>query len=264
MSVLAIDIGNSRVGLSVFTQGKAQDPAQRLTHVELDTQLAGTLKSLWEKAQRESHDQADEEPEVVIASVVPALTQRIEYSALQYLNTQAKVVGRDLKVPLKTALRDETTVGQDRLLGALAAFVNVEAACAIVHAGTALVVDCVDGEGIFRGGAILPGLMMAGKALHEFAAQLPTTSLTPPAADVPFGRYTQEAINLGLFMGARGAVRELLERYAAALGSWPHVVATGGDAQVLLGSPGEWELVDSFVPDLVLQGAALAWEHERE
>jgi type III pantothenate kinase len=264
MSVLAIDIGNSRVGFNVYTGGKAQDPALRLAHAELDTQLAGTLKSLWEKTQGETRDQEDDEAEVVIASVVPALTQRIEYSALQYLNTQAKVIGRDLKAPLKTALRDETTVGQDRLLGALAAFVNVEAACAIIHAGTALVVDCIDGEGIFRGGAILPGLMMAGKALHEFAAQLPATSMTPPTADVPFGRFTQEAINLGLFVGARGAVRELLERYAAALGSWPHVVATGGDAQVLMGGPGEAELVDSFVPDLVLQGAALAWEHSRE
>ena len=264
MSVLAIDIGNSRVGFNVITGGKAQDPAQRLAHAELDTQLASTLKSLWEKALRETDDQADDETEVVIASVVPALTQRIEYSALQYLNTPAKVIGRDLKVPLKTALRDEATVGQDRLLGALAAFVNVEAACAIIHAGTALVVDCIDGEGIFRGGAILPGLMMGGKALHEYAAQLPTTSLTPPTDDVPFGRYTQEAINLGLYIGARGAVRELLERYATALGSWPHVVATGGDAQALLGGPGESELVDSFVPDLVLQGVALAWEHERK
>jgi pantothenate kinase type III len=56
-------------------------------------------------------------------------------------------------------------------------------------------------------------------------------------------------------------VRELVERYATALGSWPHVVATGGDAQALLG---ESDFVDSFVPDLVLQGAALVWEHSRE
>jgi type III pantothenate kinase len=263
MSILAMDIGNSRVGFNVYTGGKAQDPAQRLSHAELDTQLAGTLKSLWEKAQGETRDHEDDDTEVVIASVVPALTQRIEYSALQYLNTKAKVIGRDLIVPLKTTLRDETTVGQDRLLGALAAYVNVEAACAIIHAGTALVVDCIDAQGIFRGGAIAPGLIMAGKSLHEFAAQLPTASLTPPTDDVPFGRFTQEAINLGLFAGLRGAVRELLERYASALGAWPHVVATGGDAQLLLDGPGASKLVDSFIPDLVLQGAALAWEHHR-
>src|SRR3954469_8712956 len=81
MSVLAIDIGNSRVGLNVFTQGKAQDEAVRLAHAALDTDLASTLKGLWEKAQQETRDNGDDDTEVVITSVVPALTERIEYSA---------------------------------------------------------------------------------------------------------------------------------------------------------------------------------------
>ncbi|HUO09800.1 MAG TPA: type III pantothenate kinase [Phycisphaerae bacterium] len=263
MSVLAIDIGNSRVGLNVFTFGKAQDPAVRFHHVDLDKDLATTLQTLWEKARRESQENEDDEPEIVIASVVPELTERIEKSARQ-LQAKTQLIGRDIKVPLKTMLRDETTVGQDRLLAALAAYVNVEAACAIVQVGTALVVDCIDDEGIFRGGAIAPGLMMSAKALHEFTAQLPESSLTPPADDVPFGRFTQEAINLGLYASARGAVRELLERYATALGNWPHVVATGGDAQALLGGRADDGLVDSFIPDLVLQGAALTWEKNRQ
>ncbi len=89
------------------------------------------------------------------------------------------MVGRDIHVPLKTALRDESTVGKDRLLGALSAYVNTQKACVIIHAGSALVVDCVDDEGIFRGGAISPGLAMGAKALHEFAAQLPAVSMTP-------------------------------------------------------------------------------------
>ncbi len=263
MSVLAIDIGNSRIGFGVFTAGKAQDPALRITHADLEKELAPTLKSLWEKAEHETKQNDDDVTEIVIASVVPELTKQIERAAQQQLNADTRVICRDLKVPLKTMLRDESTVGQDRLLAALAAYVNVESACAIVQVGSALVVDCIDAEGIFRGGAIAPGLMIGAKALHEFAAQLPEASLTPPADDLPFGRFTQEAINLGLFVGARGAIRELLERYATALGSWPHVVATGGDAQALLGG-NYTELVDSFIPDLVLQGAALTWEKYRD
>jgi type III pantothenate kinase len=259
MSVLAIDIGNSRIGFNVFTHGKAQDPAVRITHAELEKELPGVLNTLWEKVERETHEAGDKEKELVMVSVQPAAAARIEHLAFGLISANTHLIGRDLKVPLKNMLRDETTVGQDRLAGALAAYVNVEAACAIVHMGTALVVDCVDEEGIFRGGAIVPGLMMSAKALHEFAAQLPETSLTPPADETPFGRYTQEAINLGLFAAARGTVRELLERYAAALGAWPHVVATGGDAQNVLTR----EIVDSFIPDLVLQGAALTWEHAR-
>jgi type III pantothenate kinase len=261
MSVLAIDIGNSRVGFNVFTQGKAQDPAIRLHHAELDKELDSTLKHLWEKTQSESSEAGDDDTEIVIASVVPELTSRIDHVAREHAGAQPQIVGTDLKVPLRTMLKDETTVGQDRLLAAMAAYVNVEAACAIIHAGSALVVDCIDDEGIFRGGAIAPGLQMGAKALHEFTAQLPIPSLTPPTNEAPFGRFTQEAINLGLYAGARGTIRELLERYATALGSWPHVVATGGDAQSILGDA---ELVDSFIPDLVLQGAALLWEKARQ
>jgi type III pantothenate kinase len=257
MSVLAIDIGNTRVGLNVFTRGKAQDAAVRLTHGQLEGELAGVLRELWEKAVKEAAENGDEETGVVIASVVPGMTGKVERAA-RALGAEVVVVGRDVKVPLKTKLADETTVGQDRLLGALAAYVNVEGACAVVHAGTALVVDCVDSEGVFLGGAIAPGLAMGARAMHENAAQLPEASLTPPSEEEAYGRDTQGAVNLGLYAGLRGTVRELLERYATALGSWPHVVATGGDAGAVPG-----ELVDSFVPELVLQGAALAWENAK-
>jgi type III pantothenate kinase len=262
MSVLAIDIGNTRVGFNVFTHGKAQDAATRLAHGELDTQLAATLKALFEKAQGETTEAEDDDTEIVIASVVPELTQRIAYSATQYTDAEVRIIGREVKVPLKTALTDESTVGQDRLLGAMAAYVNVEKACAIVQVGSALVVDCIDDEGVFRGGAIAPGLQMSANALHAATAQLPIPTLAPPGDDLPFGRNTAEAINLGLYAGMRGAIRELLERYATALGAWPHVVATGGDAHALLA--GTEGLVDSFIPELVLQGAALAWEKFRE
>ena len=260
MSVLAIDIGNSRIGLNVFTAGKAQDPAIRLTHHQLDSELASTLRTLWEKAQGETAADDDDATAIVISSVVPETTTRVAQIADAALQQAPLLIGRDIHVPLKNMLRDEATVGQDRLLGALCAYVNTQRACVIIHAGSALVVDCVDDDGIFRGGAIAPGLAMGAKALHEFTAQLPAASITPPEDEYPFGRYTQEAINLGLYVGGRGAARELVERYATALGSWPHVVATGGDAVTLLQDAG---FVDSFIPDLVLQGATLAWEDQR-
>lgn len=267
MSVLAIDIGNTRVGFNVYTDAKARDPSIRLHHHELEAQLSETLRNLWEKAKREAEVVEDEFTGVAIVSVVPEMIEKMEHAVMDELGVESRVIGRDIKVPLKTALRDEATVGQDRLCGSLAAYVNVEAACAVIHMGTALVVDCVDSEGLFRGGAIAPGLVMGSKALHEFSAQLPVVSLTPPALDVPFGRFTEEAINLGLYASARGAIRELLERYATALGSWPHVVATGGDAPSILGdreeagAGGVRDLVQSHIPDLVLQGAALTWEN---
>ncbi len=276
MSVLAIDIGNSRIGFNVYTDGKALDSPVRLLHADLDAQLEETLETLWKKTHHESETVEDEHTGIVIVSVVPNLTERFERTIQETVRAEPRLIGRDIIVPLKNMLSNENTVGQDRLCGALAAYVNIEAACAVIHMGSALVVDCVDGEGNYRGGAIAPGLAMSAKALHEFAAQLPLVSLTAPANDVPFGRFTEEAINLGLFAAQRGAIRELLERYATALGAWPHVVATGGDAPTILGESesggsseggggagGIKDLVQSHIPDLVLRGAALAWEHAR-
>jgi type III pantothenate kinase len=267
MSVLAIDIGNTRIGLNVFTAGKAQDPSTRIAHEKIDAELPGVLATLWEKTENETKTNEDEDAAIVIASVVPALTEKIARLVLKITNQTAQLIGRDIPIPIKTALTDEKSVGQDRLLGALAAYVNVESSCVVVHLGTALVVDCIDDEGVFRGGAIAPGLRLAAKALHESTAQLPEITLAPPAENIDFGRNTAEAINLGLHIGLRGAVRELIERYATALNAWPHVVATGGDAQAVLGGgaggAGDSQLVQSFIPDLVLQGAALAWENDR-
>lgn len=260
MSVLAIDIGNSRIGLNVFQDGKAADPAQRIPRASVDAEIESAITSLWATAQGQSKAADDDDTGIVISSVVPDLTAQVEQTLLRITGQRPQLIGRDIPLPMKTKLRDEKTIGHDRLLSALCAFVNTEKACIIISAGTALVVDCVDDEGIFRGGAILPGLQLAAKALHDNTAQLPTVSLTPPDDAEPFGRFTEEAINLGLYVGARGAVRELIERFATALGSWPHVVATGGDANALLA---DTQLVDSFVPDLVLQGAALAWEAHR-
>ena len=51
----------------------------------------------------------------------------------------------------------------------------------------------------------------------------------------------------------------LVENYATELGSWPELIATGGDAATLFTN---WELVHAISPDLTLYGIALAYaEH---
>jgi hypothetical protein len=54
-------------------------------------------------------------------------------------------------------------------------------------------------------------------------------------------------------------VKELTESYATALGYWPDIIATGGDAPLLFEG---WELIHAIAPDLTLYGVALAYtEH---
>ncbi len=252
MSILALDIGNSRIGLGIYDDGKSADAAVRIASANLADQLPQALRELIDR-----HSSPIEH--VALASVVPNAVQPAATAVRQVLGMEAQIVGRDIPIPLEMRLKDASTVGVDRLLGALTAYVNTQSPCAVISCGTALVVDCIDAEGVFRGGAIAPGLSVAARALHTHTAQLPIADLTPPTG--PLGLSTMEALNLGLYAQMRGAVRYLLEQYADLLGVWPHVVATGGDAQRVLG---ESELVDSLIPDLVLQGVALVCQYKHE
>ena len=127
-------------------------------------------------------------------------------------------------------------------------------ACIVVDAGTAVTVDFIDGEGVFHGGAIAPGASMQLAALHERTAALPRVAFAQPD-DVPFGRNTAEAMLQGVYHGLRGLVWRLVERYAEGYGAFPPVIATGGDAVTLFSDD---ELIDRIVPELTLQGIAVA------
>jgi type III pantothenate kinase len=91
-------------------------------------------------------------------------------------------------------------------------------------------------------------------ALHEHTAKLPRAQLTAPSG--AFGTSSITSLQQGVYHGIRGMVKELVENYATHLGTWPDVIATGGDAQTLFDG---WELIHAIVPDLTLYGIALAY-----
>jgi type III pantothenate kinase len=197
------------------------------------------------------------EAPVLMASVNDRVADAIEEGTKGLRDGGTKVArfGRDLEIPIQNALRDGSTVGQDRLLNALGAYAKAQQACVVVDAGTAITVDFVDGEGVFQGGAIAPGLNLMLTVLHEHTAALPRVVFEPVGADEPFGRETRGAMRLGVQAAARGMVRHLVERYATAYGAYPQVVATGGDARVLFEGD---DLVEQVVPDLTLLGIEAA------
>ena len=85
----------------------------------------------------------------------------------------------------------------------------------VIDVGTAITVDLVSAEGAFLGGAILPGIAMSARALHEFTDLLPLVDMSELAAPPPaLGDSTEAAMRSGLFWGAVGAVRQLIEQLA--------------------------------------------------
>ena len=120
-----------------------------------------------------------------------------------------------------------------------------------------MTVNFIDSAGVFQGGVILPGFRLIARALSAGTDLLPTVdtsfhTTTPPHVS---GKSTEEAIRSGLFWGGVGAIRELIGRVSAELDSPPQLYVTGGDAKLLV----KFLSPDAvFVPDLVLQGIALA------
>lgn len=245
--VLAADVGNSRIALGCV-QGDQVYAAQRVALDEPD-RLGEALRGLWE---------AMEAPRRVVAcSVNPAALAKFEQAVNDVLGQKVAVVGRDIPLPLETALAEPEKIGVDRLCCATAAYVRLEGPCVVADFGTAITIDYVDENGQFQGGAILPGLRMQAGSLHAGTAQLPAVELRCP--DWVFGRNTHEAIVGGVVLGARGALRGLVESYAVHVGSWPPVICTGGDAELVVGQMVQEGFVQAVVPNLSLMGVALAF-----
>ena len=244
--MIAIAVGNSRTRLGILS-GRECLKAQSL-HSDQSDEIGAQVGSLWAE-----YGDGEPEPVIVISHVSGDKASAIE-SALRKQGYNAIYrFGRDLPIPIRHTLTEsgEKTVGQDRLLCAIGAYQAVKQACIVVDLGTAITVDFVDGEGVFQGGAIMPGIGMMFRALHEQTAHLPMLKYEKPdPADLSPAKQTDLAMQLGVNACVHGAIRWLAERYAEYYEGYPQIIVTGGDMGVLEGD----ELIEAFVPDLQLHG----------
>ncbi|NBB74546.1 MAG: type III pantothenate kinase [Bacteroidetes bacterium] len=248
--VLACDCGNSRIRLAHIQGEDVQDV--RTFHLGELAGLGEAITGLWNAMPTPKR--------IVAASVNPAALRALEAAALEAADQDVLVVGRDLPLPIDTDVDARESVGTDRLCAASAAFDRLGSACVIADFGTAITIDCVNGEGVFLGGVIMPGLRMSAGALAERTAQLPDVDVAvgePP--EYVYGKTTEQAIFAGLVYGARGALRERVEAYATDLGAWPLVILTGGDAKLVSPHTGQDDFVQAVVDDLTLRGVAMAF-----
>jgi type III pantothenate kinase len=168
-----------------------------------------------------------------------------------------RLVYQDL--PLEVRVEQPGRVGIDRLLAAVAAnrLRDSSRGAIVVDLGTAITVDLVEPDGGFAGGAILPGIGTAGRALADLTDALPHVMLDPSGKPpLPLGETTQAAIEAGLYWGTVGAVNELVAQLSATLESPPDVFITGGAAHIISKSINK-RLRIQYVADLVLAGIAL-------
>ena len=282
---IAADVGNARIKLGLFEQqagggspladlpgdglapiGSAPvslpEPLRTLSLVEEKSPHGAAPSFRFDQIEAWLTDVSDDLASWCVASVNrPAATQLIEWLRGHRPSDRVALLATD-DLPLSVRLPRPDMVGIDRLVDALAAnrLRRPARAAAIVDVGSAITVDLVSADGVFQGGAILPGINMSARALHHFTDLLPLVDMsdlgTPPP---PVGIDTASAIRSGLYWGAVGAVRQLVEQlHQTATGashSRPQVFLTGGAGATvadLLGGDAR------FVPNLTLSGIALA------
>jgi type III pantothenate kinase len=246
INLMVLNVGNSRTAVGIFVAGGLQHVA-RVANDDKD-KWPQVLRDAWEKID------AKENAAVAGASVNPAVMEALEHAVGQATGQKVEWIGRDIDLPIRVLTEPPSDTGVDRVCNVAAAYEQLGKACVVVDAGTAVTVDCCNDKGEFLGGAIAPGLALQLNALHDHTARLPLVEFAAPQG--VFGRSTKEAIRQGVFNGLRGMVKEVVENYATELGSWPELIATGGDATKLFDG---WELVHAISPDLTLYGAALAY-----
>jgi type III pantothenate kinase len=245
LPLIAVDIGNSSTKLALFSRIVAGLPQPDwVRSLEPGAEVSGELAALLPAAAIWS-----------IASVRRDSQRRLaDWLQKHRPDDQCHwLTHRDL--PLVIRAEQVERIGTDRLAAVVAANTLRDAgrAAVVVCAGSAVTINLVAEDGGFEGGAILPGFRMGALALAS-ADQLPDVLLSPQEPPAVLGRNTEAAIRSGLFWGAVGAVREIIERYGEEHRRL-QVFVTGGDLQRLA------PLVSAdaqFVPHLVLAGIAVA------
>lgn len=218
---LAIDAGNSRLKFGLFVPSHTSFFRRTGNTVSKIVEVAGE----WPHCRRFLAVPADDPiPWSTLAEWAPdsAIVAGSNPRAIERVLDQWP----DSTLPAPLAVRDHHSislevdvdspekVGLDRLLNSVAAIaIRPDSRPVIViDSGTATTVNFISKDGVFRGGAILPGLEMSAKALHHYTAVLPLIPVQELGGELPVapGRNTREAIRNGLFWGQVGAIKELV------------------------------------------------------
>ena len=258
MNIIAVDIGNTNITIGLFLNG--EEEFIKSIPGNSESELTECLKSAWQKIPiAKSSKEKKRDGVIVVSSVKLAWTKLIERIVKQTLGEKVLIVGKKIALPMDLAVEEPGEVGTDRVVSAAAAYAVVEDAVVVADFGTAVTIDLVDEKGIFLGGVICPGFEISAEALKKNTAQLPKVKVTRPKT--PYGKTTRQAINCGLYYSAVATLQEVIRRYAEEIGRWPQTIITGAAAQVI---KDDCDFIDSYVPNLVVKGIALAYRKHIE
>lgn len=260
---LSVDVGNTQTTIGLFDEDGNVVHQWRLATDRTDTadQLHETLFGYFQM----NDLRLSQVDYVAIASVVPILAQSWQRMVRGAFSIEPLMIDakRDCGIPIN--MPDPRQVGADRIANALAAVTTYGAPVIVVDFGTATNIDVVDATGAFRGGAIMPGLLLSANALFSRAAKLSSVPLEVPAHAL--GDSTETAVQSGVVIGAATQIEGLVERIQKELAAEGEnvpratVVGTGGYSETIAQAT---DIFDALDPDITIRGIYQIYRHAVE
>jgi type III pantothenate kinase len=248
MSLLAIDVGNTRLKWALYQSPAPNSPvlAQGAEFLENIDKLAdGSWAQL-------------EAPDFMIGCAVAAdaVKRRVEEQMEELWDVPAQwVVASAAEAGLVNGYDHPARLGADRWVAMIGAWHRMLALgpaqpLVVVMVGTAVTVEAVDVDGKFLGGFILPGHGIMLRALESG-----TAGLHVPTGDVrEFPTNTSDALTSGGTYAIAGAIERMVQHVRRHCGAEPACFVTGGAGWKM--SPHiavNFDLVESLIFDGLLE-----------
>lgn len=250
--LLALDVGNTNITVGAW-EGATLVKRWRLRTVRDQTadEWGILVRNLFDFA---SLDQSKVNG-LIIASVVPPLDSSLARMSKRYFELDALFVTNETDTGITIRYDNPREVGADRIVNAVAAFAKYGGPVIVVDLGTAITFDIVSAQAEYLGGVICPGIGISVEALVTRAARLPQVDFRDPGSVI--GKTTVTSMQSGLYYGAIGMIDAIAERLLKELGSETKVIATGGQASMIVNDSRYLRIVDE---DITLDGLRLIWD----
>lgn len=229
--LMYIDIGNSFVKIAAH-DGESWIVKLRASHTQLNDVMA------WIKLHTDSGTK------FIAASVV----ERISASIKQEFSESVRFIEKDDISSDKLDYLTPETLGIDRYIACVGAYKISNTPVIVVDAGTAVTIDLMDAEGVFKGGVIAPGIELLEKGLLAHAPSLPQVERSLPGDFPP--KSTTDALRWGISGSYLAFIRNHIEKMRS---EEPGALIwiTGGDVDILMQLTG---LKLNYHPNLVFEG----------
>ncbi len=253
--LLAIDMGNTQIEMGLMRGEKLIFSDRLSTDLrKTESEYAVLMHSIFEihgVDVKEIHG-------AIISSVVPPLTAVLKKAVHKIAGVDAIVVGPGVKNGLKIKIDDPKSLGADIVVDSVGALASVGAPVIVIDMGTATTITYVDENEFYRGGAYIPGLQVATNALVSAASKLPKIEFEAPKHVV--STNTVDAIKSGAIYGQASLLDGMIERISEEMGTAPHIIATGGLAELVIPYM-KHEVV--FDKELMIKGLKIIYDKNR-